>query len=152
EPFWIQAILMTILVCPFLGMPLLGFLVCGIQDQVECLPSPRLYTSIVAGFKVLIPILLGIWALSAIFRRYYKIRLEIDRDRIIFSRELFGHQVWKRSGRTEDILQIEPTYHHFGTHYGVAIQVGAVENKLRGQFTRLSARQFADEISDWLDL
>ena len=105
----------------------------------------------IEGFKVLVPILLGIWLSLVIFRRYYRICLELDRDRIIISRELFGHRIWKRSGKIQDILRIQPTHHHFGTYCNVVVQVGAVEYELRGEFTPLGARLFADELRNWID-
>jgi amino acid transporter len=43
--------------CSLAGNQLLQFLVCGNQDVRSCLPSPRLYTSVIAGFKIVLPII-----------------------------------------------------------------------------------------------
>lgn len=44
------------LFCMVFGNALLGFLVCGNQEAFECLPSPRLYNSVLLGFKAVLPI------------------------------------------------------------------------------------------------
>ncbi|WP_275332123.1 hypothetical protein [Nodosilinea sp. PGN35] len=56
---WVKASLFALL-CPRLGNSLLELLVCGYlnADAVACLPSPRLYTSVLAGLRVSLPIFL----------------------------------------------------------------------------------------------
>lgn len=56
---WVMVALFA-LVYPRPGNSLLEFLVCGDfnANVVSCLPSPRLYTSVVAGLRVSLPILL----------------------------------------------------------------------------------------------
>lgn len=53
---WIYLALLSFL-CSLGGNKLLQFLVCGNQDVRSCLPSPRLYTSVIAGFKIVLPII-----------------------------------------------------------------------------------------------
>ena len=56
---WISVALLSLL-CPLPGNGLLKFLVCGSLDIIFCLPSPRLYTSAIQGFKVAVPIFFSI--------------------------------------------------------------------------------------------
>lgn len=56
---WSSVALFSFL-CPWLGYELLKFLICGNLDVISCLPSPRLYTSVLEGFKVALPIVLSI--------------------------------------------------------------------------------------------
>lgn len=55
------------------GNSLLKFLVCGTQNVYSCLPSPRLYTSVIAGLKVAIPIIfvviLLVWLLQSLYKK-----------------------------------------------------------------------------------
>jgi lipid-A-disaccharide synthase-like uncharacterized protein len=53
---WVYIGLLSFL-CSLGGNQLLQFLVCGNQDVRSCLPSPRLYTSVIAAFKTIIPII-----------------------------------------------------------------------------------------------
>lgn len=66
---WVTVALFALL-CPRLGNSLLEFLVCGDlnADVVSCLPSPRLYTSVLAGFKVSLPIFLLTGLAIALFQ------------------------------------------------------------------------------------
>lgn len=71
SPGWIGVALL-----PILGWLPMGWLVCGSFDPVRyasCLPSPRLYTSVTAGFKVTLPVLsisvLTYMLLKKIFKR-----------------------------------------------------------------------------------
>lgn len=53
----------------------LRWLVCGTADVlavVTCLPSPRLYTSVIAGFKVTLPIMLVIMLMLGLFKECFK--------------------------------------------------------------------------------
>lgn len=55
----------------FAGTRLLQFLVCGTQNIVSCLPSSRLYTSVIAGFKVVLPVLVVVILLVEVLRSLY---------------------------------------------------------------------------------
>ncbi|BBD63172.1 hypothetical protein NIES2109_63850 (plasmid) [Nostoc sp. HK-01] len=68
---WIYLGLLSFL-CSFLGQMLLQFIVCGNQDVRSCLPSPRLYTSVIAGFKVVIPAILVIILIFNLVKIIYK--------------------------------------------------------------------------------
>jgi hypothetical protein len=72
---WISVAFFS-LICLFPGNWLLRFLVCGSwnADPFECLPSPRLYTSVIAGFKVTFPIVLLIMLVVMILQNRYKRR------------------------------------------------------------------------------
>jgi hypothetical protein len=63
---WISLALLA-LFGPVPGYWLLKFLVCGDvnANAYDCLPSPRLYTSVPAGFKALFPIVL-LWILAIV--------------------------------------------------------------------------------------
>ncbi|MBD1866521.1 hypothetical protein H6F95_04210 [Cyanobacteria bacterium FACHB-471] len=62
---WISVALFSLL-CPLLGKGLLKSLVCGDLDVISCLPSPRLYTSVIEGFKVAIPIVFSIMLIVSV--------------------------------------------------------------------------------------
>jgi hypothetical protein len=68
---WIYLGLLSFL-CSFPGRMLLQFIVCGNQDVRSCLPSPRLYTSVIAGFKVVIPAILVIILIFNLVKILYK--------------------------------------------------------------------------------
>lgn len=78
---WIGIALFSLL-CSFFGYDLLKQLVCSNQDVVLCFSSPRLYTSFVTGYEIILPmvlkvmlILAGVMLLSSIARsqiRRYK--------------------------------------------------------------------------------
>ncbi|HIK08172.1 MAG TPA: hypothetical protein IGS40_26390 [Trichormus sp. M33_DOE_039] len=68
---WIYLGLISFL-CSFRGQMLLQFIVCGNQDVRSCLPSPRLYTSVIAGFKVVIPTILVIILILNLVKILYK--------------------------------------------------------------------------------
>ncbi|MBE9180037.1 hypothetical protein IQ268_15815 [Oculatella sp. LEGE 06141] len=72
---WISVALFS-LFCPFPGNWLLKILVCGELDPdvFSCLLSPRLYTSVVAGFKAALPIILLILLMLALLQSRYKRR------------------------------------------------------------------------------
>ncbi|MBW4654618.1 MAG: hypothetical protein KME20_16500 [Kaiparowitsia implicata GSE-PSE-MK54-09C] len=57
------------LLSPLVGNWLLRRLVCGTQDVITCLPSPRLYTSVIAGFKASSPAVVIILLIVA-FRKW----------------------------------------------------------------------------------
>ncbi|MBD1914356.1 MULTISPECIES: hypothetical protein [Cyanophyceae] len=71
---WVKVALFALL-CPRLGNSLLEFLVCGdlSADVVSCLPSPRLYTSVLAGIRVSLPIFLLTVIAIALFQSLYRI-------------------------------------------------------------------------------
>ncbi|MBD1874251.1 hypothetical protein H6F75_12215 [Nodosilinea sp. FACHB-131] len=66
---WVKVALFAML-CPRLGNSLLEFLVCGDlnTDVVSCLPSPRIYTSVLAGLRVTLPIFLLTGLAIALFQ------------------------------------------------------------------------------------
>jgi hypothetical protein len=64
---WISVALFSLL-CPLPGNGLLKSLVCGNLDVISCLPSPRLYTSVIEGFKVAIPIVLSIMLIVLVLK------------------------------------------------------------------------------------
>jgi hypothetical protein len=68
---WIYLGLLSFL-CSFPGRMLLQFIVCGNEDVRSCLPSPRLYTSVIAGFKVVIPAILVIILIFNLVKIQYK--------------------------------------------------------------------------------
>ncbi|MBN3940267.1 MAG: hypothetical protein V7L21_12990 [Nostoc sp.] len=68
---WICVGLLSFL-CSFAGNRLLQLLVCGTQDVVSCLPSPRLYTSIIAGYKVVLPVIVAIILIVKLLQSRYK--------------------------------------------------------------------------------
>lgn len=73
---WVYVSLFSLL-CSFVGRRLLQHLICGTQDVISCLPSPRLYTSVAAGLKVTLPlvlvgILIGLLLQSRIIRRCFR--------------------------------------------------------------------------------
>ena len=68
---WMGVALLAVL-SSVVGHPLLQFLVCGAQDIFTCLPSPRLYTSVIAGFKVTIPIIFAAMIMVAVLKRWYE--------------------------------------------------------------------------------
>jgi hypothetical protein len=68
---WISVALFSLL-CPLPGNGLLKFLVCGDLDVISCLPSPRLYTSVIEGFKVTIPIVLSIMLIVLVLKSRFK--------------------------------------------------------------------------------
>lgn len=71
NPAWIYVGFLS-LMSP-VGNSLLNFLVCGTRNVYSCLPSPRLYTSVIAGFKVAIPIIvlviLVVWLLRSLYKK-----------------------------------------------------------------------------------
>ncbi len=68
---WICVGLLSFL-CSFAGNRLLQLLVCGTQDVVYCLPSPRLYTSVIAGSKVVLPVIFAIILIVKFLESRYK--------------------------------------------------------------------------------
>ncbi len=61
----------------FLGNQILRFLICGeiAADVYTCLPSPRLYTSAIEGFKVALPITFLVVLTVVLLQRRYTRRL-----------------------------------------------------------------------------
>ncbi|MBV5260203.1 hypothetical protein FLX56_17470 [Synechococcus moorigangaii CMS01] len=57
EKFNWATVALFALLCPFPVRKVLEFLVCGRLDVFYCFASPRLYTSVVGGFKVAFPII-----------------------------------------------------------------------------------------------
>lgn len=69
---WISVAIFSLL-SSFLGNRILRFLVCGglATDVYACLPSPRLYTSVIEGFKVALPITFLIVLIVVLLQRRY---------------------------------------------------------------------------------
>jgi hypothetical protein len=67
---WVKVALFALL-CPRWGNSLLKFLVCGDLNPnvVLCLPSPRLYISVLAGLRVSLPIVLLTGLAIALYQR-----------------------------------------------------------------------------------
>ncbi|MGG6295524.1 hypothetical protein ACQ4M4_14115 [Leptolyngbya sp. AN02str] len=63
---WMGLTLLTLL-CSFWGYGLLQFAVCGYRDVYVCLPSPRLFTSVVAGFRVVLPIAVALVVIGMVW-------------------------------------------------------------------------------------
>jgi len=70
---WIGVALLSLL-SSFVGRHLLQFLVCGTQDVYFCLSSPRLYTSVIAGFKVVLPVVFAVVLMLVVLRSRHKRR------------------------------------------------------------------------------
>ncbi|BAW95574.1 hypothetical protein NIES970_04830 [[Synechococcus] sp. NIES-970] len=68
---WISVALFSLL-CPLPGSKFLEFLICGELDVISCLPSPRLYTSVVEGFKVALPIIFLVMLIVLVIQSRYK--------------------------------------------------------------------------------
>ena len=70
---WISVALFSFL-CPIPGNLLLKFLVCRDlnMDVYYCLPSPSLYTSVIEGFKVALPVVLLIGLIIVLLQSRYK--------------------------------------------------------------------------------
>lgn len=71
SPSWIGIALLAC-VGSIKGYLPLRWLVCGTTDVITCLPSPRLYTSVIAGFKVTLPILLVSLLASVLLKKLSK--------------------------------------------------------------------------------
>lgn len=67
SPGWIGVALLSVL-----GYLPIGWLVCGSFDAASCLPSPRLYTSVAAGFKVTLPILFTSVLIYMLMKKLFK--------------------------------------------------------------------------------
>ncbi len=69
---WVSVALFSLLSF-FLGNRVLRGLVCGdlAADVYSCLPSPRLYTSVIEGFKVALPITFLIVLIVVLLQRRY---------------------------------------------------------------------------------
>lgn len=76
---WINVALFSLL-CPVPGNGLLKFLVCGNLDVISCLPSPRLYTSVIEGFKVAIPIVFSIMLIFLVLQSRCRRRIPYLHD------------------------------------------------------------------------
>ena len=67
---WVSVALFALL-CSFVGQQLLQRLVCGNQAVISCLPSPRLYTSVIEGFKVTLPAIFAVILIVVVLRSCY---------------------------------------------------------------------------------
>lgn len=67
SPGWIGVALLSVL-----GYLPIEWLICGSFDAASCLPSPRLYTSVAAGFKVTLPILFTSVLIYMLMKKLFK--------------------------------------------------------------------------------
>ncbi|MBE9080492.1 hypothetical protein IQ241_24960 [Romeria aff. gracilis LEGE 07310] len=71
SPGWIGVALLAVAGSPRRYLPL-RWLVCGSHDVISCLPSPRLYTSVAAGFRVTLPIIFVIVLIFILLKKLVK--------------------------------------------------------------------------------